>query len=177
MIPEGSAPAWSLAAYLASLSLVAVGGINTVLPDIHRYVVDEHAWMSGAEFSALVALSQAAPGPNFLVVALIGYRIAGWLGALGATLAICAPSSLLSYAVARLAVMRAAARWRPVVMLGLAPLTIGLLFASAYVIVRGADPGVWGYGVAALTALGAVTTRLHPLWFLAAAGIAGVLFL
>lgn len=177
MSAEALSPGLALAGHLASLSLVAVGGINTVLPDIHRFVVEKHGWLSGEEFSAMVALGQAAPGPNFLVVALIGYRVSGWLGALGATLALCGPSSLLSYAVARLSGVRGAARWRRVIMLGLAPLTIGLLLASGYVIVRSADPGLLGYVIAVLTALAAVTTRVNPLWFLGAAGVSGALLL
>jgi chromate transporter len=85
----------------APLSLVAVGGANVVLPDIHRQVVQVYGWMTDADFADLFALAQAAPGPNVLVVSLIGWKVAGWTGALVAILAMCLPSSVLAYGMAR----------------------------------------------------------------------------
>jgi chromate transporter len=81
----------------ATLSLVAIGGINAILPEIHRAVVEVEQWMTSAEFAQMFALAQLAPGPNAMVVALIGWKVAGSLGAFVATIAICGPSSVLCY--------------------------------------------------------------------------------
>jgi len=83
-----------IATRFAVLSLVAIGGINAILPEIHRVVVDVEAWMTSAQFADLFALAQLAPGPNAMIVALIGWKVAGVGGALVATLAACGPSSI-----------------------------------------------------------------------------------
>jgi len=90
-----------LAIDFSLLSLLRVRGVITVLPEMHRNVVEVHGWMSGAEFAQLFALAQASPGPNILIVSLIGWKVAGLAGAVVATGAVCAPSSLLTYAVSR----------------------------------------------------------------------------
>ncbi|MEP7207604.1 MAG: chromate transporter, partial [Casimicrobiaceae bacterium] len=83
-----------------TLSLLSIGGINALVPEIHRHVVDLHGWMTDAQFTELFAIAQAAPGPNFLIVTLLGFFVAGLPGAVVTTLAICGPSSALTYAVA-----------------------------------------------------------------------------
>src|SRR6185437_6578527 len=86
-----------IAVRFAALSLVAIGGINAILPEIHRVVVDVESWMTSAEFADLFALAQLAPGPNAMVVALVGWKVAGLAGALVATVAACGPSSVACY--------------------------------------------------------------------------------
>ena len=76
---------WEIAWRFSSLSLLAIGGINALLPEIHRVVVDVEGWMTSAEFADLFALAQIAPGPNAMVVSLIGWKAAGVLGAFVAT--------------------------------------------------------------------------------------------
>jgi chromate transporter len=87
----------SLAAVFAQLSLLAFGGTNSVLPEMQRQVVQVHPWLTAQEFAALFALAQAAPGPNMLVVTLIGWRVAALPGALIATLGVAGPSSVLTF--------------------------------------------------------------------------------
>ena len=91
----------ALALQFAGLSLVAFGGANAVIPEIHRQAVDVHHWMTDQDFASLFAIAQAAPGPNFLVSTLVGWKAAGLLGALVATAAMCAPSCLLTFWVAK----------------------------------------------------------------------------
>jgi chromate transporter len=91
----------ALALLFGQLSLLAVGGVNTVLPEMQRQVVQVHRWMKPGEFAALFALAQAAPGPNMLVSTLIGWRVAGLPGALVATLSLYGPSSLLTFVASR----------------------------------------------------------------------------
>ena len=90
----------SVALLFGQLSLLAVGGVNATLPEMHRAVVDLHHWMTSTEFAASFALAQAAPGPNMLVSTLVGLHVAGIPGALVATIAMVGPSSLLTRASA-----------------------------------------------------------------------------
>ena len=162
----------------AVLSLLAFGGANAVVPEIHRQAVAVHHWMSDKDFAALFAIAQAAPGPNVMISTLVGWKAAGLAGALIATIAMCGPSCLLSFAVVRVWDRYRDAPWRPVVAGGLAPVTVGLISASAWLLTRAADLQ-WRLAiVTAVTALVGYFTKLNPLWCLAAAallGFAGVL--
>jgi chromate transporter len=158
---------------LLLLSLVAVGGVNTVLPELHRLVVSEGQWMTGAQFTALYALAQAAPGPNVIFVTLLGWQLAGLAGALAATAAVCGPSFFIAYLVASLAA-RGEAAWFRLIRRALLPLTTGLVIASAWLLTEAAAHGAAGYLVTFVTAVVLLTNRANPLWLLAAAGGLGV---
>src|SRR4030095_13427001 len=123
---------WEIAWRFASLSLLAIGGINALLPEIHRIVVDVEGWMTSAEFADLFALAQLAPGPNAMVISLLGWKVAGVTGAFVATIAACGPSSLLCYFAMRRWERLQDARLRAVVQSALAPIAIGLILGSGY---------------------------------------------
>ena len=160
---------------LMLLSLIAIGGVDPIVPDIYRFVVDARGWMTERQFADLYALARATPGPNSLLVTLIGWQVAGLLGALVATLALCGLPCLLTFAVSRVWHRFERARWRRVVEEGLAPIAVGLVFGSWYVLVHVADR-TWVAGAITATSMLAVwSARLHPLLVLAAGGIAGVI--
>ncbi|MGC1817805.1 MAG: chromate transporter [Casimicrobiaceae bacterium] len=166
-----------LAIRFSALSLVAIGGINAILPEIHRVVVDVQGWMTSAEFARLFALAQIAPGPNAMVVALIGWKVAGVAGGLVAMAAACGPSSLACYYAWRWSDRLQESRWRAIVQRALAPIAIGLIMASGYTLAQGADrsPGAFLLTIAAVAGL--AFTRINPVWLLsigALAGIAGI---
>jgi chromate transporter len=163
-----------LAMDFSVLSLIAVGGAITVLPEMHRSVVEVHGWMSGAQFAELFALAQAAPGPNILVVSLIGWKVAGLAGAVVATAAVCGPSCVLTFTVSRIWQRFRGAHWRKAVEDGLVPVTVGLLLAGGYLITLAADHSWSGFAVTAATAGVVLTTRIHPLWLFGAAGLIGL---
>jgi chromate transporter len=173
-------PLWgtleALFGQFAVLSLLAFGGVNAVVPEMHRQAVQVHHWTTDKDFAALFALAQAAPGPNFLISTLVGWKAAGLAGALIATAAICAPSCLLTFWVAKVWDRYREAPWRIAVGAGLAPVTVGLVAASAWLLARAADLE-WRLAlVTAATGAVAYFTRLNPLWCLAAAaglGLAG----
>jgi chromate transporter len=95
-------PIWSLITTFGLMSLFAVGGANAAIPEMHRIAVDVHHWMSDRQFADIYAISQLSPGPNVLIVTLIGYAVAGFGGAIVATLAMCVPTAVLAYYVSRL---------------------------------------------------------------------------
>jgi chromate transporter len=166
-----------LARQFALLSLVSIGGISTVVPEIHRQVVEVAQRMTDREFSAIFALSQAAPGPNFLIVSLVGFFLGGVAGAVVATLAMTIPTSILTYGVVHAWDRFREARWRIALQRALAPVTVGLVLASGWVLTRAADHTWPGYAVTAGTVVLMLATRVHPLAALAlgaACGLAGL---
>lgn len=155
------------------LSMMAIGGVMSTLGEMHRVVVDHHRWMTSTEFAEVVALSQAAPGPNILVVTLVGWKVAGFAGALVATLAMCGPTSVITLLVAGAWQRFRDARWRIAIENGLAPVTIGLMIASAFLLVRSADQSVAAYIASAMTVMVMLATRINPLWLIAIGAVAG----
>jgi len=164
----------ALALQFAALSLVAFGGANAVIPAIHHQAVDVRHWMTDQDFAALFAIAQAAPGPNFLLSTLVGWKAGGLAGALVATAAMCGPSCLLTFWVAKVWDRYRETEWRIAVGAGLAPVTVGFVFSSAFVLIRAADSG-WRLAlVTAASAAFAYFTRLNPLWCLLVAGALGL---
>lgn len=164
----------ALALIFTQLSLLAFGGGNTILPEMQRQVVEVHRWMSAHEFSALFALAQAAPGPNMMVVPLVGWHVAGLPGLLVSAVAKFGPSSLVTGVVLGLWRRFKDRPWRRVVQTGLVPLTVGLVAASAVLITGATGRSAGLLGLTALVAALSVATRLHPLWLLAAGALAGL---
>lgn len=164
---------WQLLLVLVPLSLVAVGGATAVLPEIHQQVVIVHGWLTESEFADLFALGRAAPGPNVLIVTLIGWKLAGLPGALVGTLGMCGPSSVLTFVTARAWRRYRAARWRRPIEVGLAPIAVGFTLASGIVLTQAADTSLMAYVVTAATAFLVLWRRVHPLLLIAvAAGLA-----
>ena len=162
-----------IAILFASLSLVAVGGANTVVPEMHRQAVDVGHWMSDTEFASLYAIVRAAPGPNMLISTLIGWKAAGLPGAFVATAAMCGPSCLFTYWIAKVWERYRETTWRTAVEAGLAPVTIGMILAGGYVLTRAADHSIPAYLVTAAAAAIAASTRINVLWILGGAGLLG----
>ena len=90
-----------LAVQFAIMSLLALGGANAVVPEIHRQAVDLRGWMTERQFADMFAISQAAPGPNVMIVTLVGYHVAGMWGAVVTTLAMCGPTAVLAAYLSR----------------------------------------------------------------------------
>jgi chromate transporter len=166
---------WALAAHFAGLSLLAFGGANAVIPEMHRFAVGSRHWMTDQQFAALFAIAQAAPGPNFLISTLIGWKAAGVPGAVVATVAMCGPSCVLAFWAARFWDRHRDAPWRQAIGRGLAPVTVGLVAASAWLLSRAADTGLHLAAITAVVAACVYFTRINPLWCLAVAAGLGVL--
>jgi chromate transporter len=162
-----------LAQQFGLLSFLAIGGVNALIPEIHRRVVEMEHWLTDAQFAQAFAIAQAAPGPNLLIVSVIGWYADGFLGALVATVAICVPSSMLTFAIVHVWDRFRDAPLRAAIQRGLAPVTVGLVLASGYVLAHTADHSLIAFAVTAAAALLALTTRVHPLWFLVAAAVLG----
>jgi len=167
----------SLAIIFSQLSVLAFGGGNTILPEMQRQVVEVHHWMSAEDFSALFALGQAAPGPNLMVVTLVGWHVAGFWGMLVTTLAKFGPSSLITIVMLHVWQRFEDKPWRRHVQAGLLPVTAGLVAASALLIAKASITHGFLALITAATAAISLNTRIHPLWLLFGGALAGYLYL
>ncbi len=158
----------------ALLSLVAFGGATALLPEMHRVVVENHQWLDDTTFTHLYAIAQAAPGPNVLVVTLIGWKVAGLAGALAATLAMCLPMSVVIYLLIDRWEGFAGARWQKAISLGVAPLAVGLVFSGATLIAHAAGLAWGGFLLVLATVVINLRSKLNPLWLIAAGALLGV---
>jgi chromate transporter len=158
----------------ALLSFVAFGGATALLPEMHRVVVENHHWLDDTTFTHLYAIAQAAPGPNVLVVTLIGWKVAGLAGALAATLAMCLPMSVLIYLLIDRWEGFAGKRWQKAISLGVSPLAVGLIFSGATLIAQAAQFGWAAWLLVAVTVVANLRLRLHPLWYIGIGALLGM---
>jgi chromate transporter len=170
---DGIGQLFTLAWTFGLMSLFAVGGANAAIPEIHRIAVDVRHWMTDTQFADVFAISQLSPGPNVLIVTLIGYQVAGMVGALVATLAMCGPTAMLAYFVSRFLNRSSRSPWPAIIQAALVPLSIGLMSASGLILAITADRSWTAVVVTAIAAVLAFATRLNPLWLLVAGGCLG----
>lgn len=161
--------------HLLALWFVAVGGPSTILPGIHRYVVEVQRVMTSAEFAEIYALAQVAPGPNVMYVTLMGWHLAGWAGAAATTIPLLVPAITLTLLVGHLNERYPNAVIGRAVRRGLAPITIGLMFAGATILMRAVDHDWRAYLITLLTTAVVLRKSRNPLWLLAAGAVAGAL--
>lgn len=178
--------------HFASLSLLAVGGAITAAPDMHRFLVDETRWLSEAQFTSSIALAQAAPGPNILFVALMGFHVGlnagaglggGWvsaglacLGLVVTMVGIMLPSSILMYTTTRWAHQHRDKLGIRAFKSGMAPIVIALLLSTSWLLTLSHNQPArdWPlYALTAVTTLVVWRTQVHMLWLIAAGALLG----
>ena len=181
--------------HFLSLSLLAIGGATiTTAPDMHRFLVDQRAWLTDAQFTSSIALAQAAPGPNVLFIALMGWNVGlnvgggvpagphAWWPALGgallAMLGTMIPSATLTYFAAQWGHRNRQRLSVRAFKAGMAPIVIALLIATGWLIASAHDEPARDWRLWLLTAaatLVVVRTRLHILWLIGAGALLGAL--
>ena len=166
------------------LSLLSIGGAVSTLPDMHRYLVSQQHWLTDTQFNSSVAIAQAAPGPNVLFIALMGWNVglnsgSMWVGLLGVLITmsgILLPSTTLTFMAARWGHANRELRIVRSFKLGMAPIVVGLLLSTGWIMcsshsVPTRDWPLWV--LSALCALVGWRTRLHLLWLLALGAVLG----
>ncbi len=165
----------ALFGHFVVLSLLAVGGAITTAADMHRYLVDQHGWLTDAQFNASIALAQAAPGPNVLFVAVLGYNTAGLVGAALTMLGMLLPSTTLALWASRWGRARRETRGLRAFTAGMAPLTLGLLLATGWLLTEPSRERPGALLLVALSTLVMVRTRWSPIWLVALGAGVGAL--
>lgn len=177
--------------YFLSLSLMAVGGAIATAPDMHRFLVDGRGWLSDTQFTSSIAIAQAAPGPNVLFIALLGWNIGlnagggsgllawlfGLLGVLVCMGGILLPSSLLAWQASRWGQRNQGRRSVRAFKQGMAPLVVGLLLATGWLLSSAGQPArEWRLWLLSLACTLIVwRTRVHLLWLLGAGALLGAM--
>jgi chromate transporter len=160
--------------YFTMLSYLSIGGAPSVLPEMHRYVVEVHGWMTSAQFAEVYALAQVAPGPNVMYIPLIGWYIGGWGGALATLLSMIMPCCTLTLLVAHLHARHPKHAFGVAMRRGFTPLTIGLVFATGWILLPAVNADWRGYVLTLATIVLVLRTSLNPMWLLGLGAIAGV---
>ena len=161
--------------HFLALWFVAIGGPSTILPDVHRYLVESHHLLTNSEFAELYTLAQVAPGPNAMYVTLIGWHLAGWQGVAATTIPLLVPATTLTLLVGHLNERYPNAQLGLAIRRGLMPITIGLVFASATILMRAVNRDWRGYLITLLTVVVVLRKPWNPLWLFAAAALVGIL--
>lgn len=156
------------------LCTIAFGGIPAVIPDMQRYIVEVHPWMTAQQFGEVFALVQVAPGPGVMFVTVVGWLLAGWTGALLLTIAMFLPGVVMTSLLIRFNAANPDARFGRALRRGLAPVTIGLVLASCWVLTTTVNDDWRGHLLTALTMLMVFRMKLNPLWLIGAGAVIGV---
>lgn len=173
----------SLISMFGTLSLLSIGGGNTVLPEMHLRAVSGYHWLTNGQFADIFSISQAAPGPSILIVSLVGYAaglqvsgvLGGVIGGVIATVAMIVPAALLMYLVTLSWKRAQKSKWRIAVEKGFAPLTVGLILATSLVMSKAADHDWRAYLITAVATVIFVRTSINPLIVVGAAAVLGYL--
>lgn len=160
-------------AHCSLWSVLSIGGNTVALSDIYRYTVNVEHWVTGTQFVAFFAISQALPGPNGMALVLIGQKAAGVPGALIATVSKLVPSSLITYNGASWYEKRQHVPSVQVAKIALIPVTVGLTLAAAFVLARAVDINAFRLVLTLLAALVAYRYKTNPLWLIGVGGILG----
>ena len=161
--------------HFALLSMLSVGGAITTAPDMHRYLVEQQGWISDGQFTASIAIAQAAPGPNILFVALMGWQVAGLAGTAAVMTGILLPSSLLALAVGHLRRRRPDGIAMRAFTAGFAPLTLGLLLSTGWLLTAPTRDHAGTVVLVLATVVLMVRTKIGPLWLIGGGAVAGAL--
>jgi chromate transporter len=156
------------------LWFLAIGGPSTIFPGIHRYIVEVHHLLTNTQFAELYTLAQVAPGPNAMYVTLIGWHLAGWKGVVATTIPLLVPATTLTLLVGHLNERYPNARLGRAIRRGLMPITIGLVFASATILMRTVNHNWRGYVITLVTVVVVLRKPWNPLWLFAVGAMAGI---
>ena len=166
---------WSMGWHYLLLAAVAVGGLGSVIPDIQRYVVEQNGWFTARQFGEIYALAQVIPGPNVMIVTMLGWLVYSWKGALLVTVALFTPGSLLCAGAIKAGFHNPEASLALAVRKGLAPMVIGLSMSTAWIMFSTISDE-WQAVVLTLATVALVLrTRLNPLWLIGAGAALGML--
>ncbi|MGH7715731.1 MAG: chromate transporter [Vulcanimicrobiaceae bacterium] len=161
----------TLIAVITPLSFVTVGGGASIVAELEHQSVSVHHWLTPGQFVDLFAISRAAPGPASLLVALIGFHVAGIIGVIVASLAIFVPTSVILYVLAHVWRYYRDASWQRAIERGLAPVAAGLILAGIYSILQIAEGGVMAWVVAIGAFVAMRWFRANPLVLMALGGL------
>jgi chromate transporter len=176
----------SVLAHYMMLSLISLGGAISTSSEMHRFLVEQHHWLTQQQFNDAIAIAQAAPGPNVLFVALMGWHVGmnaggvklALLGVATMMFGLMAPSTILTYLAAQWGHRNRELRGVRAFKQGMAPIVIALLLSTAWILgsTGGTDLSNWPLWLLSIASMLVIwRTRLHILWVLGAGALLGAL--
>lgn len=168
---------FSLALVFTQLSVLAFGGGNAILPELQYQVVTLHQWMTAEQFSAMFAMAQAAPGPNMMIVPLVGWHVAGFWGLLVTSLAKFGPSSIITIYALKFWNNFKSHPLRAKFEKALKPITVGLVLVSAWIIAQASAQNILLIAIVAITICLSLFKNVHPVWLMVIGAGTGALIL
>ena len=167
----------ALAIVFTQLSLLAFGGGPAILPEMQHQVVEVHHWLSATEFSTMFAMAQAAPGPNMMIVPLVGWHVAGPAGLLVTSFAKFGPSSVITVFALKFWNQFKDHPLRERFEKALNPITVGLVLVSAWIIADASAQNSLLITIIAIATVMSLFKKVHPLWVMLFGAVAGASFL
>ena len=161
---------WTIFMVFVPISFLSIGGGASILAPLDHQAVEVHHWITQREFVEMFAISRASPGPGSMLVALVGWKVAGWWGALVAVIGIFLPSSVLCYGAARVWNHYRGSTLHGALETGLTPIGTGLLIAGSLAVLRAAETGFHGWIIALVATIVVAWRNIHPLLILFAGG-------
>jgi chromate transporter len=176
----------NLFAHYLLLSLMSIGGAISTTSEMHRFLVEQHHWLTQAQFNDSIALAQAAPGPNVLFVALMGWHVgmntgsmaAAVLGVATTMVGVMAPSTILTYTASQWGHRNRELRAVRAFKQGMAPVVIAMLLSTAWILGGAGGHGMEDWRLWLLSGVSLLViwrTRVHILWVLGAGALLGSL--
>jgi len=161
----------TICAVFMRIGSITFGGGFVMIPLIEAEAVNNHHWLTHQEFTDATALGQITPGPVLVSATFIGYRVAGTLGALVATVSIFLPSFLMTIAAGT-----SLRRFRDNQIVqsflrGVTPAVSGLLIAAAITFGRTGIHTWIGLILALASGVVLVRFRPNPFWVIIGAGL------
>lgn len=166
----------SLAWVFALLGILAVGGGTAVLPEMQRMTVHQYHWVTDKQFRDIYSLGQVAPGPNMLMVMVVGYRVAGYLGSAIVAFAFFLPDCILTLFANRMWLRYSDSPWRQSIQRAMAPIAIGLMLSGTYAIARLSIHNIMSFAIAAATLSVLMWRRVNPLLLISIGGLAYLIY-
>jgi chromate transporter len=167
---------WRLTVVFTVLSVLGFGGGNTIFPQMYRDVVDHYHWVTASEFARYFALGRLAPGPGTTMSALVGYKVAGFVGALVAAIATFLPAAIIVFGIAHLWDRFAEHPWRDPFARAMVPIVLGLTWIGVVFLGHGALDAAPSYAIMLGVAALSLWTRLNASLIVLLAGVAGIVF-
>ena len=157
----------------SALSILAVGGGAAVIPAMKSFTEGAPPWITADQFGQIYSLGQLAPGPNMLMVSVIGYHVAGYAGAFAALLGFFLPAGVITFYAGRMWDRFADNPWRAALARGLGPVTVGLILAGTASIAKTVMVGHGWIPYAVCAAVAAILFRfkINPFLLIVAGGL------
>lgn len=161
----------------SGMSLSQFGGGYVIIPTMQKIVVEGMKWLSNREFVDAVAMGQITPGPIFVSATFIGYKLAGFWGALNATISIFAPTAVLTIFCARFFNKISKSAIVTAIFKGLRPAIIGMIASAALTILWGNGISLFAAAIFGIALLVIMRFKIDPVYVIPVAGIIGILIL